>query len=353
MPNLYEEWTLRGVTFRNRIGVSPMCQYSSEDGFANDWHMVHLGSRAVGGAGFVMTEAAAVEPRGRISAEDLGIWKDEHIPMLKRITDFLRGQGAVSGIQLAHAGRKAARIRPWEGPGALSDADGGWPIVGPTATPFSDDFRNPRELTLDEIETIIEAFVDGTRRADEAGFDVIEIHAAHGYLLHSFYSPLANTRTDAYGGDFDGRTRMLREVARRIRAIWNKPLFVRLSATDWVEDGWTLDDSIRLAACLKEDGVDLIDCSAGGVVPGVSYPVGAGYQVPLAEGVKHGAGIMTAAVGMITEPMQADELIRNGRADMVLMAREFLRNPYWPLHAADVVHQSDAKAVPPQYQRAF
>ncbi|MEM6280891.1 MAG: NADH:flavin oxidoreductase/NADH oxidase [Chloroflexota bacterium] len=356
MPHLFEPLTLRDITFRNRVGVSPMCQYSSEDGFATDWHLVHLGSRAVGGAGMVMAEATAVEPRGRISPQDLGIWQDEHIDMLARVTDFIRGHGAVPAIQLAHAGRKAGTYRPWEAKhGPVSDEDGAWQPVGASAVPFAEGYRMPHELTVDEIAQVQQAFVDGAVRADRAGFDMVEVHAAHGYLLHSFYSPVANHRTDEYGGSFAGRTRMLLETVQRVRAVWpdEKPVAVRLSASDWVEGGWTAEDSVALAKLLKDAGADIIDCSSGGIAPDVTYPVGAGYQVPLSEAVRHGAEIPTATVGMITQPMQADELVRNGRADMVLLGREMLRDPYWVLHAADVLHQSGANPVPSQYLRAF
>lgn len=355
MPHLFDPLTLRGVTFRNRVGVSPMCQYSSEDGFANHWHLVHLGTRAVGGAGMVMTEAAAVEPRGRISPHDLGIWKDAHIDMLAQITAFLREHGAVSAVQLAHAGRKASTRRPWEGRGPVSEDEGGWQPVGASAIPFGDGYQTPCELSTTDIHAIQDAFRDAAGRAAEAGFDMVEIHGAHGYLIHSFYSPIANQRTDEYGGSFENRIRFLLEIVAKVRKVWHedKPLAVRLSAADWVEGGWTAEDSVELAKRLKAAGVDIVDCSSGGIRADVRYAVGAGYQVPLSEAVRHGAEIPTAAVGMITEPMQADELIRNGRADLVFMAREMLRNPYWALHAADVVHQSERKPVPPQYLRAF
>ncbi len=355
MPHLFEPLTLRDVTFRNRVGVSPMCQYSSQDGFATDWHLVHLGARAVGGAGMVMTEAAAVEPRGRISPQDLGIWQDEHIEMLARITTFIKAQGAVPAIQLAHAGRKAATYRPWEAQrGPVPQADGGWQPVGASAIPFAEDYPTPHELTVADIGDVQRAFVQAAQRADQAGFDMVEIHAAHGYLLHSFNSPIANHRTDDYGGSFENRTRMLLDVTRQVRAVWpvGKPLAVRISASDWVDGGWTAEDSVELAKLLKAEGVDIVDCSSGGIAPNVTYPVGAGYQVPLSEAVRHGAEIATAAVGLITQPMQADELVRNGRADMVLLGREMLRDPYWVLHAADVLHQADKNPVPPQYLRA-
>jgi 2,4-dienoyl-CoA reductase-like NADH-dependent reductase (Old Yellow Enzyme family) len=355
MPHLYDLLTLRGVTFRNRIGVSPMCQYSSEDGFATDWHLVHLGSRASGGAGLVITEATAVEARGRISPQDLGLWKDEHIDGLARIVRFIQSQGAAAGIQLAHAGRKGSKSRPWDGNLPLSPDNGGYALVGPTDQPFSDGFPVPQALTVEEIKTVQTAFVNAAKRAVEAGFDVIELHGAHGYLIHSFYSPLVNTRTDAYGGSFENRIRFLMEITEQVRAVVpeDRALFVRLSATDWAEGGWTGDDSARLATQLRDAGVDLIDCSTGGAVPNLQIPVGANYQVGLAAQVRQEANIPTAAVGMITEPMQADAIIRSGQADMVLLGREMLRNPYWALHAADAVHKRDEKAVPTQYQRAF
>lgn len=355
MPHLFDPLTLRSLTLRNRIGVSPMCQYSSEDGFATDWHLVHLGSRAVGGASLVMAEATAVEARGRITPDCLGIWKDEHVDKLRQVAAFVKSQGAVAAIQLAHAGRKASTYRPWhEKHGKVPEAEGGWQVVGASAVPFADNFGLPHELSTTEIQGIITSFVDAAQRAKDAGFDMVEVHGAHGYLIHSFYSPLANQRTDEYGGSFENRTRLITDVTKAVREVWpdDKPISVRISATDWAEGGWTIEDSVQLAQVLKGVGADIIDCSSGGILPDIRYPVGAGYQVPLSEAVRHGADIPTATVGMITEPMQADELIRNGRADIVLMAREFLRNPYWPQQAADVVHQSTSKPVPSQYKRA-
>ena len=354
MSHLFDPLVLRGVTLRNRIGVSPMCQYSSEDGFANDWHLVHLGSRAAGGAGLVIVEATAVEARGRISPADMGLWRDAHIEPLARIAHFVTAQGAVPGIQLAHAGRKASVRPPWEGGQAVADGAGGWPVVGPSAAAFDDGYRQPAELTLQDIAHIQENFCSAAKRARAAGFQWLELHAAHGYLLHSFYSPLSNHRTDHYGGSFENRTRLTCEIARAIRNVWpeDKVLAVRLSCTDWTPGGWTIEDSVELARLLASEGVDLIDCSSGGNVPRATIPVGAGYQVPFSEAVRHGAGILTAAVGMITEPMQADELIRNGRADLVLLARELLRDPYWPQHAAEVVHQAERAYIPQQYRRA-
>ncbi len=334
---LFSPLRLRDVTFRNRIGVSPMCQYSSEDGFANDWHLVHLGSRAVGGAGLVMTEAAAVLPEGRISPEDLGIWKDAHVEMLQRIFRAVEQHGAVPAMQLAHAGRKASTAAPWKGGASVGGADGGWkPIYAPSAIPFEPRDIVPTELDLAGIHRVVQAFASAAQRALAAGARVIEIHAAHGYLLNSFLSPLTNLRTDGYGGSFENRARALLEVVAAVREVWPErlPLFVRISATDWVEHGWDVTHSVELAKMLKPLGVDLVDCSSGGVVPDARVKVGPGYQVPFAEQVRQGAGIATAAVGMITEAAQAEEIIRTGKADMVLLARQFLKDPYWPLHAA-------------------
>lgn len=353
MTHLFDPFTLRGITFRNRIGVSPMCQYSCADGFATDWHLVHLGARAVGGAGLVIAEATAVEPRGRISPYDIGLWSDAHVAPLARVAHFVREHGAVPGIQLAHAGRKAGVNRPWEGGGPVPTSEGGWTPVGVSPIPFDEGFPTPTELTVEDIRAIQDAFCAAAVRADQAGFELVEIHGAHGYLLHSSYSPLSNRRTDAYGGSFANRIRFLVETARAVRAVWpdHKPLVVRLSTTDWVEGGWTGDDTVALAQRLKTEGVDLIDCSSGGAVPRAHIPAGASYQVPYAERVRREAGLPSAAVGLITDPMQADEIVRNGRADLVLLGRESLRDPYWPLHAARKLHQ--APPVPPQYLRAF
>jgi 2,4-dienoyl-CoA reductase-like NADH-dependent reductase (Old Yellow Enzyme family) len=353
MPALLTSLTIREVTFRNRIGVSPMCQYSSQDGFANDWHLVHLGSRAAGGAGLVMMEATAVEARGRISPQDQGIWKDEHIEMLARIAAFIRQQGAAAGIQLAHAGRKASTQRPWDGHGMVPVEAGGWQPVAPSALPFDPAAPPPAALTTAEIAGLAEAFAAAARRALHAGFQVAEIHGAHGYLIHEFLSPLSNHRTDEYGGSFENRIRFALEVARAVRAAWpeNLPLFTRLSASDWVEGGWTLDESVELSRSLKALGVDLIDCSSGGLAPQQKIALGPGYQVPFAERIRREAGVMTAAVGMITTPQQAEEIVQSGQADLVLLAREFLRDPYFALHAGQALGE---KAAPPvQYQRAF
>ena len=309
----------------------------------------------MGGAGLVMAEATAVEARGRITGNDLGIWQDAHIEPLARVAHFINQQGATSAIQLAHAGRKASHKRSFQAENSVPTSDLTWEVVAPSAIPFTEGWQTPHELTIDEIEDVIDSFVTAAKRADEAGFDVIELHGAHGYLIHSFYSPLSNKRNDLYGGNFDGRTRFLLEITRRVRAVLpeHKPLFVRLSATDWVDDGWTVEDSVDLACKLKTEGVDLVDCSSGGVVANVSYAVGAGYQVPLAERVKQGANMPTAAVGMITQAMQADEIIRNGWADMAFLARELLRNPYWTLEAAGELHQAENRPTPAQYKRAF
>jgi 2,4-dienoyl-CoA reductase-like NADH-dependent reductase (Old Yellow Enzyme family) len=352
-PHLFTPLTVRGVTLRNRIAVSPMCQYSSEDGFANDWHVVHLGSRAVGGAAVVFTEATAVTAEGRISAADLGIWKDEHIPGLKRITEFIASQGAIPGIQLAHAGRKASRQVPWIGSHAVSAADGGWQPVAPSAEPFRKGDPTPHELTVAEIGRIVDAFAAAAKRSLAAGFRIVEIHGAHGYLLDEFLSPLANHRNDKYGGAFENRIRLTVEAAQAIRRVWPEdlPLFIRISAQDWAPGGWTLGESVELARRLKPVGVDLVDCSSGGVVPYAKIEIGPGYQVPFAETVRREAGVLTGAVGMITEPTQADEIIAKGQADIVLLAREMLRDPYWPLHAARTLGAEPP--VPVQYRRAF
>jgi 2,4-dienoyl-CoA reductase-like NADH-dependent reductase (Old Yellow Enzyme family) len=353
--HLFAPLQLRDVRLRHRIGVSPMCQYSSVDGFANDWHLVHLGSRAVGGAALVLTEATAVLAEGRISPEDLGIWKDEHSEMLARIFRFIEAQGAVPGMQLAHAGRKASTAAPWKtGEHVVAEKDGGWrPIFAPSLLPFSPGDIVPEELSHEGIARVVRAFADASLRALEAGAKVIEIHAAHGYLLHSFLSPLSNQRTDEYGGSFENRTRALREVVTAIRAVWPErlPLLVRISATDWVEGGWDIEQSVALARQLKTLGVDLVDCSSGGAVPGATIPVGPGYQVPFAERIRAEAGMATAAVGMITTPEQADQIIRTGQADVVFLAREFLRDPNWPLHAALRLKQD--LHVADQYRRAF
>lgn len=352
--NLFTPWQLRDVHLRNRIGVSPMCQYSSVDGFANDWHLVHLGSRAVGGAALVMAEATAVTAEGRISPQDLGLWKDEQTEMLARIFRFIEAQGAVPAIQLAHAGRKASTAPPWQGGGALNEAEGGWrPIYAPSALAFDADGIVPQGLNAAGIRAVARAFAEATKRALTAGAKMIEIHAAHGYLLHEFLSPLSNKRSDDYGGSFENRTRATREVVQAVRDVWpdHLPLLVRISATDWIEGGWDADQSVELAKELKPLGVDMIDCSSGGAAPNAKIPLTPGYQVPFAERIRREAGVATAAVGMITTPEQAEELIKSGRADMIFMAREFLREPYWPLKAA--AQLGGVAKAPVQYGRAF
>ncbi len=345
---------MRDVTLRNRIVVSPMCEYSSVDGFANDWHVVHFGSRAVGGAALVLTEAIAVTAEGRISPSDLGIWKDEHIEQLARIAAFCNSQGAVWGTQLAHAGRKASTKVTWEGDGAVSPADGGWIPVAPTTAPFNDAYPRPRALEEGEILAIIRAFADAARRTLAAGGEVIEVHAAHGYLIHQFLSPLVNTRTDRWGGSFENRARLAIETVRAIRAVWPErlPLFVRFSSTDYAAGGWDIEQTIELSRILRGEGVDLIDASSGGAVPlpPGTIPVGPLYQLPFAERIRREAGIATGAVGMITEPVDAEAIVADEKADLVIMARELLRDPYWPLFAARLL---GAKAPwPKQYQRA-
>ena len=352
LPHLFAPLTVRGVTLRNRIGVSPMCQYSSRDGFAADWHLVHLGARAVGGAGLVFTEAAAVDPRGRISPADLGIWDDAHVEILRRITAFIREQGAVAGIQLAHAGRKASTAPTWLGGGPVGAADGGWIPVAPSALPFDAKSQTPEPLDHAGIQAVIEAFARAAGRAREAGFQVAEIHAAHGYLLHEFLSPIANHRTDEYGGSYDNRMRLLKAVCKAVRTEWPKelPFAVRISATDWSDQGWQPESSVALAHHLSSYGVDIIDCSSGGIAPGIAIPAGPGYQVPFSQRIKDTVPMLTAAVGFITSPEQADQIIRNEQADLVLLAREMLRDPHWPLRAARALGH-DA-AWPNQYVRA-
>jgi 2,4-dienoyl-CoA reductase-like NADH-dependent reductase (Old Yellow Enzyme family) len=351
--SLHEPFKLRGVTMRNRIGVSPMCEYSSVDGFANDWHVVHLGSRAVGGAGLVLTEATAVTADGRISPYDLGLYRDEHVEVLSRIAHFISSQGAVPGMQLSHAGRKASTDAPWKGGKPLAPSDGGWsPIWAPSEIPFGDRSQTPRALDRDGIREVIHAFRDAAVRAREAGMQVIELHGAHGYLLHEFLSPLTNRRTDEYGGSFENRVRLFIEITEAVRRVWpdSLPLMARFSGTDWVEGGWDLEQSVELARLLAPLGVDLIDCSSGGIMPGVAIPIGPGYQVQIAERIRRDARIATAAVGLITDAEQADAIVRSGQADMVFLARQLLRDPYWPLHSAKAL---GARATwPVQYQRA-
>lgn len=362
MPSLFDPLAIRSVTLAHRLIVSPMCQYSSDEGFSNDWHLVHLGSRAVGGAALVFTEAAAVTPEGRISPHDLGIWQDAHIEGLARIVRFIHRQGAVAGIQLAHAGRKGSTARPWEGGRGLGIRTGargsgasehdGWEVICPTPVPFSETQPVPRALRPDEIASIVIAFRDAARRARDAGFDVVEIHAAHGYLLHQFMSPLVNTRTDAYGGSYDHRVRLSLEVVEAVRQVWpdELPLFVRISASDWKTGGWDIEQSVELAKRLQIRGVDLVDCSSGGAVPDAVVPLAPGYQVPFARRIRRDACVLTGAVGLITDARQADAIVRNGEADSVLIARQLLRDPYWAMHASQELGRP--MPWPAQYLRA-
>jgi 2,4-dienoyl-CoA reductase-like NADH-dependent reductase (Old Yellow Enzyme family) len=352
MSSVFSPFTLRDVTFRNRVVVSPMCQYSSKDGFADDWHLVHLGSRAVGGASLVLTEAIAVEAQGRISPQDLGIWKDEHMEMLARIVRFITAQGAVAGTQLAHAGRKASTLRPWDGDGKVSLENGGWTPVAPSAIAFNEHYPMPNELSKPEIATIVAAFAKAAERSLAIGCKVIELHGAHGYLGHQFLSPLSNQRTDEYGGSYENRTRFMREMIQAVRKVWpeNLPLFLRISATDWVEGGWNIEESVQLAKDVKSLGVDLVDTSTGGLVGNAVIPVKPLYQVPFAERIRKEADIPTGAVGLITQPSEAEHIVKAGQADMVFLAREELRSPYWPLHAA---HELGSEiAWPTQYTLA-
>ena len=354
--HLFQTLTVRSVTLRNRIGVSPMCQYSSADGVATDWHLVHLGARAVGGAGLVIAEATAVAPEGRITPGCAGLWAEKHIEPLARINRFLKAHGAVAGIQIAHAGRKASADLPWQGDTHLADNAGGWPTIAPSALAFGDELSKvPRAMTEADIARMKNDFAATARRALTAGYEWLELHFAHGYLAHEFLSPLANQRTDAYGGSFENRIRFVLETTRAVRVVWpdKLPLAVRLSCTDWVAGGWDIEQSIELSRRLKAEGVDLIDCSSGALVPHVKIPVGPGFQVPFAERIRREAGMATAAVGLITGPKQADDIVRQGQADVVLLAREFLRDPYWPAHAARTLGQKDRLPPPPQYARAW
>lgn len=352
MPRLFEALSLRQLTLPNRIAVSPMCQYSAHEGLANDWHLVHLGGYAVGGAGLVISEATAVVPEGRISPQDLGIWSDEQIAPLARITRFIRSQGAVPGIQLAHAGRKASCHRPWSGSGVVSPQDGGWVPVAPSAIAFADHYPQPVALDAAGVAAIPQVFAAAARRALQAGFQLVEVHAAHGYLLHQFLSPLSNRRVDAYGGSFENRIRLLLETVAAVRAVWpaELPLLVRLSATDWVEGGWTADETVALSRRLKESGVDMVDVSSGGNALQAQIPVAPGYQVAFAERVRQEAGIASGAVGLITDAHQAEEIVASGQADLVLLGRELLRDPQWPLRAAEALETTGY--WPPQYLRA-
>jgi 2,4-dienoyl-CoA reductase-like NADH-dependent reductase (Old Yellow Enzyme family) len=352
MSHLFEPLKLRDITLKNRIGIPPMCQYSAQDGMAGEWHVIHYGSRAIGGAGLMILEATAVTPAGRISPGDLGLWQDEQIEPLARIAHQAREQGCVPAIQLAHAGRKASVGLGWEAQRTLATSEGGWVPVAPSAVSFGEGYVAPHALTTDAISGVVTAFVDAAKRAVLAGFQAIELHAAHGYLLHQFLSPLSNLRTDAYGGSFENRTRLVREVVAAVRAVWpdNLPLLIRLSATDWVEGGWTADETVELCRALRTLGIDLADMSTAGLVPTAKIPVGPGFQTEFAARVRKEAGLPAAAVGLITSAAQADHIVRTGQADMVLVGREILRNPYWPLQAAQELRQIGV--WPNQYLRA-
>jgi 2,4-dienoyl-CoA reductase-like NADH-dependent reductase (Old Yellow Enzyme family) len=352
MSKLFSPLKIKDVLFKNRIVVSPMCQYSSTDGFANDWHLVHLGSRAVGGAALVIQEASAVSPEGRITPDDLGIYQDDHVEKLQQITQFISQQGSVPGIQLAHAGRKASHMSPWKAGRQIPAQSGGWITVSASDIPFSEKEESPRPLDKQGIQKVIEDFGQATKRAVRAGYKLLEIHAAHGYLIHQFLSPLSNQRSDEYGGSFENRSRLLFEIIGSVKKDWPQglPLFVRLSCTDWVKNGWGLEESVKLSALLKEKGVDLIDCSSGGTVPKADIPLGPGYQVPFAATIRREAGIRTGAVGLITHADQAETILNQEEADLVILAREFLRDPYFPMHAA--IHLREELRWPSQYERA-
>ncbi len=349
---LFTPLTIRSITFRNRIFVSPMCQYSGDNGFPTEWHLVHLGSRAVGGAGLVMQEATAVSGEGRISPSDLGMWSDEHAQRLSRIARFIKAEGSVAGIQLAHAGRKASTAAPWHGGGPVAEDGGGWRPIAPSAVPFAPGYPVPREMTVDDMDRVCDEFIAAARRSEHAGYQVVEIHGAHGYLLHQFLSPLSNRRTDEYGGSLENRTRFPLRVCEAVREVWpgELPVFVRISASDYVDGGWDLEQSIAFARQLEQAGIDLVDCSSGGASPESRPAVAPGYQVPFSAAIRQRAGIATAAVGLITEAYQAETILVTGQADAVMLAREMLRDPYWPLHAAQRLHV-DVK-WPKQYERA-
>lgn len=350
--SIFDPIEFRGLQLPNRVAVAPMCQYSAVDGVANDWHLVHLGARAQGGVGLIIVEATAVVPEGRISPSDLGLWKDEQIVGLERMVKFFHSMGTAAAVQLAHAGRKASMNRPWLGENYVPPADGGWQPVAPSAVAYAENFGEPRALDAAGIRNVIEGFVAAAKRADAAGFDAVEIHAAHGYLIHQFLSPLTNKRTDEYGGSLENRMRLAIEVSTAVRSAWpeRKPMFVRISATDWTEGGWTIEESVELARALKKVGVDLIDVSTGGIARGIAIPAGPGFQVPFAERIRREAGIPTSAVGLITKAEEAEAILRDGKADLVLMAREFLRNPYWMLNVAR--ERGVKMSWPKQYLRA-
>ena len=352
MSKLFSPLTIKSVTLKNRLVISPMCQYSSVDGFANDWHLVHLGSRAVGGAALIIQEATAVTPEGRITYGDMGIWKDEHVDKLKQIVAFIHANDAVAGIQLAHAGRKASCELPWNGGEQIANGENSWKPIAPSPIPFKAGQVIPHELSIKEIQTVVLAFRDAAQRAKDAGYKVVEVHAAHGYLLHEFFSPLSNKRTDVYGGSFENRIRLTIDVVEAVQSVWPEdlPLFVRISATDWTEGGWTADDSVQLAAVLKDKGVDLIDTSSGGNSPDAKIPAGPNYQVPFADKIRNEIGILTGAVGVIVNAHQAEEILEEGKADLIFIARESLRDAYFPMHAAQVL--GDDTEWPNQYVRA-
>lgn len=352
MSKLLSPLTIKDITFRNRIAISPMCQYSATDGFANDWHLVHLGSRAVGGASLIIQEATAVSPEGRISPGDLGLYKDEHIEKLKSITSFIHQHGAIAGIQLAHAGRKASCAIPWKGVKQLKENEGGWTTVSPTALTFNPEDDAPKELDLEGIKKVISDFKVAAQRSLQAGYKLIEIHAAHGYLIHQFLSPLSNRRTDKYGVSFENRIRLLLEIVESVQTVWpqNLPLFVRISATDWAEGGWNIEEAVRLSSILKQNGVDLIDCSSGGLVPYQKIQLGPGYQVAFAEQIRKETGILTGAVGLVTEAQQAEDILEKSQADLILIARTSLRDPYFALNAAKILGEDIE--WPLQYKRA-
>jgi 2,4-dienoyl-CoA reductase-like NADH-dependent reductase (Old Yellow Enzyme family) len=350
MTKLFSELVLGGLTFRNRIFVSPMCQYSSEDGMPEDWHLVHLGSRAVGGAALVMVEATAVSPEGRISPWDSGIWSDRHAEAFARITSFVKVQAALPGIQIAHAGRKASTDRPWKGGKPVAAKDGGWPPLGPSPIPFDQGWPVPLEMSPEKIGKTLEDFVEAAKRALDAGFEVLELHMAHGYLAHEFLSPLSNRRTDEYGGSLENRMRFPLRLTKAVRDVWPKPLFIRISCTDWAEGGWDIEQSIKFCHRLKQIGVDLIDCSSGGLVPNAKIPSGPGYQTPFSAAIRREVGIATGAVGLILEPAQAEQILVTEQADAVILARAMLRDPYWPFRAAMALGVDPP--WPPQYERA-
>jgi 2,4-dienoyl-CoA reductase-like NADH-dependent reductase (Old Yellow Enzyme family) len=352
MSQLFTPFKLRGVEFRNRVFMSPMCQYCAQEGIPDDWHLVHLGSRAVGGAGQVMVEATAISPDGRITHGDLGIWSDKHVEAFRPITAFVEARGAVPAIQIAHAGRKASTDVPWQGGAPISPVKGGWQPLGPSPIAFDEASTVPRELTTGDLEDLASRYEAATRRCLQAGFRVVEIHMAHGYLLHEFLSPLSNQRTDEYGGSLENRMRFPLRVAKVVREAWpaDLPLLARLSCTDWADGGWDLTQSVELSRRLKEIGIDLIDCSSGGLVPYARIPAGPGYQTPFAAEIRSRVGIATGAVGLITQAMQAEQIVATGQADVVILAREMLRDPYWPLHAAGMLHAD--VSWPSQYLRA-